>query len=63
MMICLLALVFCVFGIFKQTSAHTSRSYAELRDLILSERRHKLETQLERSLLENARAKDKFVIY
>ena len=37
MMICLLALVFCVFGIFKQTSAHTSRSYAELRDMILSE--------------------------
>ena len=34
-----------------------------VRDLILSERRHKLETQLERSLLENARAKDKFVIY
>ena len=37
MMICILALVFCVFGIFRETSAHSSRSYAELRDLILSE--------------------------
>ena len=37
MMICLLALVFCVFGFFKQTTAHSSHSYAELRDLILSE--------------------------
>ena len=37
MMICLLALAFCVFGIFKQTTAHTSHSYADLRDLILSE--------------------------
>ena len=37
MMICLLALVFCVFGIFRQTTAHTSHSYAELRDMILNE--------------------------
>ncbi len=37
MMICLLALAFCVFGIFKQTTAHSSHSYADLRDLILSE--------------------------
>ena len=37
MMICLLALVFCVFGIFRQTTAHSSHSYAELRDLILNE--------------------------
>ncbi len=37
MMICLLTLVFCFFSIFRQTAAHTSHSYAELRDLILNE--------------------------
>ena len=37
MMICLLALVFVAFGFFRQTTAHSSHSYAELRDLILSE--------------------------
>ena len=37
MMICLLALAFCVFGLFKQAGAHASHSYAEMRDLILSE--------------------------
>ena len=37
MMICLLVLVFVAFGFFRQTSAHSSHSYAELRDLILSE--------------------------
>ena len=37
MMICLLALAFCVFGIFRQTTAHTSHSYAEMRDLILAQ--------------------------
>lgn len=34
-----------------------------VRDLVLSERKHKLESQLERSLLEDARANRKFVIY
>ena len=34
-----------------------------VRDLVLSERKHKLENQLERSLLEDARANRKFVIY
>ena len=37
MMICLLVLVFVAFGFFRQTTAHSSHSYAELRDLILSE--------------------------
>ena len=37
MMVCLLILAFCVFGIFRQTTAHTSHSYAQLRDLILNE--------------------------
>ena len=37
MMICLLVLVFVAFGFCRQTTAHSSHSYAELRDLILSE--------------------------
>ena len=37
MMICLLALVFCAFGIFRQTTAHQSSTYADMRDLFLQE--------------------------
>ena len=37
MMICLLALAFCVFGIFRQTTAHQSNTYSDLRDLFLEE--------------------------
>ena len=37
--------------------------YERIRDLILSSRKHKLETELERQLLEDARSNEKFVIY
>lgn len=37
--------------------------YERIRDIILSSRKHKLETDLEHQLLEDAKSNDKFVIY
>ncbi|MBQ7710069.1 MAG: hypothetical protein IJT74_09170 [Bacteroidales bacterium] len=37
--------------------------YERIRDIILSSRKHKLETDLEHQLLEDARSNEKFVIY
>jgi len=37
--------------------------YERIRDIIISSRKHKLETDLENQLLEDARSNDKFVIY
>lgn len=37
--------------------------YERIRDIILSSRKHKLETDLERQLLEDAKSNEKFVIY
>lgn len=37
--------------------------YERIRDIILSSRKHKLETDLENQLLEDARSNEKFVIY